>query len=252
MSIEIIVLLVVYFSGWYAVATYMKNTGIIDIGWGMGFFVLALFQQIAQQNTVGWIFIIMIGFWGLRLAYHIGKRNLGHAEDFRYQNFRNEWGKSFFIRAYFQLYLFQGLLMAIVSLPYLEAMKEDQIYSPWLFGLGIAIFLVGYAFEVIGDAQLKTHISDPSKKGTLIQSGLWKYSRHPNYFGDAMLWWGIFLVSVAVGAPWWTVVGPLLMTYLLRFLSGVPMMEKRMEKYAGFEQYKQSTSIFIPLPKKGK
>ena len=252
MSIEIIVLLVVYFSAWYAVATYIKNTGIIDIGWGMGFFVLALYQQISQQNTVGWIFVIMVGFWGLRLAYHIGKRNLGHPEDFRYQNFRNEWGKSFFIRAYFQLYLFQGLLMAIVSLPYLEAIKEDQVYIPWLFGLGVAVFLIGYAFEVIGDAQLKAHISDPTKKGTLIQTGLWKYTRHPNYFGDAMLWWGIFLVSVAVGAPWWTVVGPLLMTYLLRFLSGVPMMEKRMEKYAGFEQYKQSTSIFIPLPKKGK
>lgn len=252
MSIEIIVLLLVYFTAWYALATYMKNTGIIDIGWGMGFFVVALFQQITYQNPVGWIFVIMVGFWGLRLAYHIGKRNLGKPEDFRYQNFRKEWGTSFFIKAYFRLYLFQGLLMGIVSLPFLEAMKENQVYQPWLFGLGIVVFLVGYAFEVIGDAQLKAHISNPAKKGTLIQTGLWKYTRHPNYFGDATLWWGIFLVGVSVGSPLWTIVGPLIMTYLLRFLSGVPMMEKRMEKYPEFEEYKKNTSIFIPTLRKGK
>jgi steroid 5-alpha reductase family enzyme len=252
MSIEIVVLLLVYFTAWYAVATYMKNTGIIDIGWGMGFFVVALFQQIAQQNTVGYIFLIMVGFWGLRLAYHIGKRNLGKPEDFRYQNFRREWGKGFFIRAYIQLYLFQGLLMGIVSLPFLEAMKQDQVYNPWVFGFGIAVFLVGYGFEVIGDAQLKAHINDPSKKGTLIQTGLWKYTRHPNYFGDAALWWGIYIVSIAVGAPGWTIVSPLIMTYLLRFLSGVPMMEKRMEKYSEFDEYKKKTSIFIPMPQKEK
>lgn len=250
MSINIVVLLFVYFTAWYALATYMKNTGIIDIGWGLGFFVVALFQQITQQNTVGYIFLIMIGFWGLRLAYHIGKRNLNKPEDFRYQNFRREWGKGFFIRAYVQLYLFQGLLMGIVSLPFLEAMKQDQVYNPWMFGLGVVVFLIGYSFEVIGDAQLKAHINDPSKKGTLIRSGLWKYTRHPNYFGDATLWWGIYIVSVSVGAPGWTIVGPLVMTYLLRFLSGVPMMEKRMQKYPEFDDYANTTSIFIPLPQK--
>jgi len=246
MSIEIVVLLLVYFSGWYAIATMMKNTGIIDIGWGLGFFVVALYQQIAYNNFLGWLFVAVVGVWGLRLTFHIAKRNLGKPEDFRYQNFRKQWGDSFFVRAYFQLYLFQGLIMGVVALPYLEAMKLDEINNTVLLGIGVLIFLVGYGFEVIGDAQLKTHINDPSKKGTLIRSGLWQFTRHPNYFGDALLWWGIFVMGVAIGAPLWTVVSPLVMTYLLRFVSGVPMLEKRMQKYPEFEEYAKETNIFIP------
>lgn len=246
MSIEIIVLLFVYFTAWYALATLMKNTGIIDIGWGAGFFVLALFQQVVYQHTIGWVFVVVVGFWGLRLAYHIGKRNLGKPEDFRYRNFREQWKDSFFVRAYVQLYLFQGLLMGIVALPYLEAMKTDSLLSPLLLLVGVLIFLVGYGFEVIGDAQLKAHTSNPKKKGTLIRTGLWQYTRHPNYFGDALLWWGIFVMALSGGAPLWTIVSPIVMTYLLRFVSGVPMLEKRMQKYPEFEEYAKETNIFLP------
>jgi steroid 5-alpha reductase family enzyme len=252
MSIEIIVLLFVYFTAWYVLATVIKNAGIIDIGWGLGFVVVALMQQIIYQNSLGWIFVGMIGLWGLRLAYHIGKRNLGKPEDFRYANFRKEWGKSFFIRAYIQLFLFQALLMGIVSLSFLDAMKQNTINSSILFVLGIVIFVVGYLFEAIGDAQLKKHISDPSKRGTLIQSGLWRYTRHPNYFGEAVLWWGIFIVGLSVNAPWWSVIGPITITYLVRYLSGVPMLERRMEKYPNFEIYRKQTNIFFPwFVKKG-
>ncbi len=246
MSIEIIVLLFVYFTGWYALATYMKNAGIIDIGWGLGFVIVALFQQIIQATAIGWILVSMVALWGLRLAYHIGKRNLGKPEDFRYANFRREWGKSFYVRAYIQLFLFQGLLMGIVSLSFLEGLKQQQIANVAVFVLGITLFVIGYAFEAIGDAQLKAHVSDPSKKGTLIQTGLWRYTRHPNYFGEAVLWWGIFMVSLSFGAPWWTIIGPITITYLVRFLSGVPMLEKRMQKYPGFEAYSKQTSIFFP------
>lgn len=250
MSIEIVVLLFVYFSAWYAIATMMNNTGIIDIGWGLGFFVVALYQQIAFNNTIGWLFVVLIGLWGLRLTYHIAKRNLGKPEDFRYQNFRKQWGDSFFLRAYVQLYLFQGLIMGTVALSYLEAMKLDQINNSILLVVGVVIFLIGYGFEVIGDAQLKAHINNPDKKGTLIRSGLWQYTRHPNYFGDALLWWGIFVMALAIGAPWWVVVSPIVMTYLLRFVSGVPMLEKRMQRYPEFEEYAKQTNIFIPWFKK--
>jgi steroid 5-alpha reductase family enzyme len=246
MNIEIIVLLFVYFTLWYALATFTKNAGIIDIGWGLGFVVVALYQQITNGVTFGWILVIMVALWGLRLAYHIGKRNLGKPEDFRYANFRKEWGKSFFVRAYFQLFLFQGLLMGIVSFSFLEGIKNEEVLSWILFVIGMILFVIGYAFEAIGDAQLKVHVNDPTKKGTLIQTGLWKYTRHPNYFGEALLWWGIFFVSLSSGAPWWTVIGPITITYLVRFLSGVPMLEKRMQKYPNFESYAKQTNIFFP------
>ncbi len=252
MSIEIVALLFVYFTGWYALATFMKNAGIIDIGWGLGFVIVALVQQLIYQQPIGWVFVGMVGLWGIRLAYHIGKRNLGKPEDFRYANFRKEWGKSFFVRAYVQLFLFQGLLMGIVSLSFLDAIKQDQITNLFLFAIGVLVFLIGYGFEVIGDAQLKAHISDSTKRGTLIKTGLWRYTRHPNYFGEAVLWWGIYLVGLSVLAPWWTVIGPITITYLVRFLSGVPMLERRMEKYPNFESYRKQTNIFIPwFVKKG-
>jgi steroid 5-alpha reductase family enzyme len=240
----IILVLLVYFTLWYIVAQIMNNAGIIDIGWGSGFVLLAILQQLSTGFDSGWLLTAMVFVWGVRLSWHIAKRNLGKPEDFRYANFRREWGSTYLVRSYFQLFLFQGLLMGIISVAHLMGQtQEGQLFTP-LAIVGVFIYLLGFSIEAIGDAQLKAHVSNPKNRGTLIRTGLWKYSRHPNYFGEAVLWWGIYLVAVAYGAPWWTFFSPLTITLLVRYVSGVPMLEKRMEKYPDFESYRKSTSIF--------
>ncbi len=241
----IVFVLFVYFTAWYIVAQIMKNAGIIDIGWGAGFVLLALIQQMFTGSTSGWVLTVMVLVWGVRLSWHIGKRNLGKPEDFRYANFRKEWGSTYLVRSFFQLFMFQGLLMGIISVAHLMGQTQEGLILTPLAIVGILVYLLGFSIEAIGDAQLKAHVNNSKSKGTLIRTGLWKYSRHPNYFGEAVLWWGIYLVAVAYGAPWWTFFSPLTITLLVRYVSGVPMLEKRMEKYPDFVSYRKSTSIFI-------
>jgi len=133
-------------------------------------------------------------------------------------------------------FVFCAQSLALLSLP--------------LLIFGILIYLIGLTIETIADRQLKSHVTNPNKKGTLIDTGLWKYSRHPNYFGESVVWWGIYLTSVSLGAPLWTVLSPILITLLVRYVSGVPMLEKRLTRYPGYEEYVRKTSIFIPLPNK--
>jgi steroid 5-alpha reductase family enzyme len=242
----VIIALSIYFFLWFMILTLIKNAGYIDIAWGLGFVLIAWVAQLTYNHPIGWVIVALVSIWGLRLAYHIGKRNIGKPEDFRYQNFRREWGKHYFVRSIFQIYLLQGVLMFIVSLSFLEGLSKDHIHTPILYGLGVLLFVIGYGFEVIGDAQLRAHTSNPSNKGKLMKTGLWSITRHPNYFGESVLWSGIALLSLGLNTSFVPILGALTITILVRYVSGVPLLETRMKKYEGFEEYAKDVPIFFP------
>lgn len=241
-----------YFTVFYIVAAIIKNASIVDIGWGMGFVLLAIAGFIANPDITSALFLLCVTIWGLRLSHHIFRRNLGKPEDARYAAFREKWGKIYYIRAYFQLFLFQGVLMYVIALPFIFGQQGVQISSTVLFVAGGFLYLSGLVFESIADTQLKRFGKDPKNKGKIIGSGLWKYSRHPNYFGEAVIWWGIFFASLGCGAPLYTIIGPLTITLMLRFVSGVPMLERSLSKREGFEEYKKTTNAFVPWFPKSK
>lgn len=245
------VIIVTYFTLWYIAAFLLKNASIVDIGWGLGFVILVLAGFIQNITVHTAVAALLVGIWGLRLSFHIFKRNYKKPEDFRYANFRKEWGRSYYIRSYFQLFLFQGLIMFLVSLSFLYINGSDEIKYLPLFIAGILVWIIGFIFEAVGDRQLKKFIQDSANRGKIISTGLWRYTRHPNYFGEAVMWWGLFFIAVSCKAPLFTVISPVTITFMLRYVSGVPMLEKNLAKKPGFEEYKKRTSIFIPWFPKG-
>lgn len=251
MIIQAILFLFLYFTMWYVIGFVKKNAGVVDIGWGLGFVILSWFVTIQHLSFTTIFVSILVSIWGLRLASHIYKRNHGKPEDFRYANFRKKWGSIYYLRSYFQLFLLQGVFMLLISLSFLYITQTSSIELLPLFVFGILIWVIGFFFESMGDYQLKRFIANPVNKNKLIQSGLWKYTRHPNYFGEATMWWGIFVIGLSCNTPWFTIISPITITVLVCFVSGIPMLEKNLNKYPDFQEYKDRTSVFIPwFPKK--
>ena len=232
----------------FLVAVLIRNNSIVDILWGLGFVVVAYLGYLLSDHSArSTVILVLVMVWGFRLALHIFARNFGRREDFRYQSWRQSWGDTWVIRSFLQIYLLQWLLMQLVSTPIvLTAGYQSELGLLDLLGLGLWLF--GFFFEVVGDSQLAAFIRDRRHRGKLMTTGLWRYTRHPNYFGEATLWWGVGLIAFAGTASWWVFLGPATITFLLLFVSGVPLLEK---KYAGrpdWERYARRTSIFIPLP----
>ncbi len=235
----------------FILAQIRKNNSLVDVGWGLGFVLVAL---------VNWYFSIRIWFhdvtaivlslWGLRLAIHIGKRNIGKPEDWRYAQWRKDWGKWFILRSFFQIFLLQGALILVVASPVVWIISQVSMEYQTLFFLGIILWLIGWLCEVLADHQLAQFVKT-KKPGEIMTTGIWKYSRHPNYFGDATLWWGISLMALSVNPQWWLLISPLIMNYLLRYVSGVPFLEKKYADNKAFQEYAKRTSIFIPWFPKG-
>ena len=243
----------VYFFAFFIIGTALRNNSIVDIGWGIGFVLVAWLLLLTRLPAAApeVVMALLVTLWGVRLYIHIMRRNRGKREDFRYANFRKAWGKWVVPRAFVQVYLLQGIFMLAISLPFI--MKPDVIApaSPVLLILGLLVFTTGFAFEAIGDQQLTDFLQNPDNKGKLMTQGLWRYTRHPNYFGEATLWWGIFLIAVSGGASIITIISPITITLLLLFVSGVPMLERAMKKRPGYAAYAAKTSIFFPwFPKK--
>lgn len=253
MILEAIGLIFLYFLMFFIYGTLKKNNSVVDFGWGMGFVLVSFYTMLRMGNwgLVSLITTLLATLWGGRLFYHIFKRNHGKAEDFRYANWRKEWGKWVIPRAFFQVYMLQGAFMFAIAFPIVWIHeKVDQTLSLWGL-LGFLIWLLGYYFEVVGDAQLAAFKKNPVNKGKLMTSGLWQYTRHPNYFGEATMWWGIWILGMSVGNSWISILSPLIITFLLRFVSGVPMLEKAMLHREGYENYAKRTNVFVPWFKKG-
>lgn len=233
----------------------LKNASIIDIFWGPGFAVLAIAYAILSDDGYSGrqtLVIALVCVWSLRLGAHILTRNAGHGEDYRYVKMREHAGDAFWWRSLVTVFFLQGALLWIISAPLLVAVHSDE---PDGFAItdyiGAAVWAIGFFFEAVGDFQLVRFKSNPENKGKVMDRGLWRYTRHPNYFGDALLWWGYFII--AAGTPWGfaTVFGPVIMTFMLLRVSGVAMLERTIgRRRPGYDEYIRRTSAFIPMPPK--
>lgn len=241
-----------YMTVLFIIATILNDNSILDIAWGPGFIVVSWAVLIINADFGARQFLVaaLVTVWGLRLGIRIFRRNKGKGEDPRYVKFREEWGKYFTLRSYFQLFLFQALILVLNVTPVMIIMSGIRENLVWSDYLGLAVWVAGFLFESIGDYQLDTFLKDPANRGTIIDKGLWRYTRHPNYFGESTMWWGIFIIAVNQSWGWIGVIGPLVITGMLLFVSGIPMTEKLMEKTPGWEEYKRTTSVFIPWFKK--
>lgn len=239
-----------YMTVWFLLALWRRRNDLADIAWGGGFITAALAAGLLAEEVTprGRLVIGLVILWGLRLAVHIGLRNLGRGEDERYRRWREEWGRHWLLRSYLQVFLLQGALCFLISLPVLKIVFSGP--SPWtvLDALGLGVWCAGLFFEALGDFQLAQFKKDPDNRGRIIQHGLWRYSRHPNYFGEVTLWWGVYLLALSTPGSWWTVIGPLTITFLILKVSGIPLLEKKYANNAAFQEYARRTSAFFPLP----
>lgn len=239
-----------YMSSWFVVSVIKKRNDVADVAWGLGFILMAWVSFFLNDfQFKSFLVNTLVTIWGVRLATHIYNRNKNKDEDSRYQEWRKTW-KNFYLRSYLQVFMLQGLLLYLVSLPVIFINNSVSSSFGFIETIGILIWIFGFYFESTADRQLKDFIKNPANKGKLMDKGLWQYSRHPNYFGEVTQWWGLFVVALSIPSSLFTIIGPLTITFLILFVSGVPLLEK---KYAGrpdFEEYKRKTSIFIPLPPK--
>jgi len=237
----------IYFTVFFIVGTIIKNNSIVDIGWGFGFVLTSwiVFFYFGNYSITSIIINIMVSLWGLRLFYHILKRNIFEKEDFRYAQWRKDWGKWVIPRAFLQVFMLQGLFQFLIGSTsyYLNA---NNLPFQWISVIGIVLWMIGYFFQVVGDMQLKTYIKDKNKKDPILKTGLWSITRHPNYFGESLMWISLYLFALLNGAPWYLVVSPITITAVLVFIS-TPLLEKSMSTREGWEEYASKTPMIIPI-----
>lgn len=242
----------IMFLAWL-LSVMLKNASIVDIVWGLGFVAVAWtsFAVGDGEDTRRFILALLATIWGLRLATHLAVRNIGHGEDYRYRAMRKHWGVKFPIISLVTVFLLQGVLMWTVSL----SLQLGQVEASPGFGpigtMGVLVWIVGLAFEATGDQQLRKFKSNPANQGKVLNTGLWRLSRHPNYFGDAVVWWGIAIVAAEAGVGAFGLIGAAIMTFLLVRVSGVALLEKSLKKRKPeYEEYIRQTSAFFPRPPK--
>lgn len=228
-----------------------RDVSIIDIFWGFGFVEVAWFSFLrrAAPTWTEWLLLILTTIWGLRLTAYLGWRKRGHGEDRRYAAMRQSHGDSFVLRSLLTVFTLQAVLLWIIAMPQQWRIKDDV--ATWTVIVGVALWTVGFAFESIGDYQMMRFKANPDNEGKVLDSGLWRYTRHPNYFGDTLVWWGLFLIFASDGRQLWAIISPLLMTFLLLRVSGVTLLEKDLsQRKPAYADYAARTSSFIPWPPK--
>ena len=248
MFTEIALLILIYMTLVFVLALIARDNSIVDIFWGPGFILIAIYSLIqdTEPDLRKWIVTFLVALWGVRLSVHVFLRNRGRGEDLRYRQWRETW-KFFIIRSYLQIFLLQGLFMFIIASP----LYYVNFYSKEPLGfwdtLGLVVFGTGFFFEAAADFQLMDFKRKPENQGRIMTTGLWEMSRHPNYFGEALVWWGISFYALNLPYGWITLVSPFIITLLLRFVSGVPMLEKKYSGRPDWEEYKRKTAAFVPF-----
>ena len=241
--------------GLWILSLALKNASIVDIFWGPGFVIVAWLTFCRAEGYPGRKILIctLVTIWGLRLGIHIARRNRGKVEDRRYQKWRADYGPGFWWISLFTIFGFQGILLWINTL----AVQAGQMSAVpgrliWVDVLGLIVWVVGFLFEAVGDWQLTRFKADPANQGRVMNLGLWAYTRHPNYFGECLMWWGLFLIAMATWGNIWTIISPLTITILLLKVSGVTLLEKGMvETRPKYRDYMKRTSAFVPwFPKR--
>jgi len=231
------------------IARRLGKVSVVDIAWGLVFVVIAWVCFGFAPGARGLLLAVLVTLWGGRLAWHIRRRALGSGEDPRYDKILSAAPPEHrFAYAVRKVFAVQALAAYIVSLPLQVAAAADAKPLGWVAALGVVVFGAGVAFETIGDAQLARFKADPANKGAIMDRGLWAWTRHPNYFGDAAVWWGLWVLAAEVWPGVLTVFSPMVMTYFLAFATGARLLESEMSKRPGYPQYMQRTSMFFPLP----
>ncbi|GAB4556711.1 MAG: DUF1295 domain-containing protein [Geothermobacteraceae bacterium] len=242
-------------SGLFLLALQLKDNSIVDVAYGAAFVLLGwcswIFYGAAEPRSI--LLLALVSLWGIRLAWHISlRKKREQGEDFRYRQWRETWGKTFIWRSYLQVFMLQGAVIYLVALPLLLVIHSAGPPLGWLDLAGVLVWLTGFLFEAVGDWQLLRFKKNPLNSGHIMQQGLWKLTRHPNYFGEALLWWGVFLI--ALNAPWGmlAIISPLLIDFLLLKVSGIPMLEAKYEGRPDYAAYRKRTNAFFPwFPREG-
>ncbi|WP_442485750.1 DUF1295 domain-containing protein [Aeoliella sp. SH292] len=260
MSISALLLLAafsisVYMLTFWLVSTVIQNVSIVDIGWGAGFVLVAWIAYFAApaDGLRATVLLVLVTVWGFRLAGYLAWRNIGKPEDHRYAAMRKKHGERFCWVSLFTVFALQGVIMWIVALPVTIGMGHSEFLkslSAWHL-VGLMVWTIGLVFEAGGDWQLAKFKANPANKGKVCDRGFWRYTRHPNYFGDCCVWWGLWMVSLATWSDAWTAISPVLMTVLLLQFSGVRLLEYDIaDRRPDYAEYKRRTSAFIPWPPK--
>ena len=235
----------------WLVSLRTRDVSIVDIFWGLGIAgvvnIAAWLGQASGPRTSAVLFLVNL--WGLRLAAHIWARHNG--EDHRYAAMREKFGRNWWWLSLIQVFLLQAILIWFVPAPLVAAVLYSHMPMGWLDYAGIAVAAVALLFEALADFQLAAFRADPASEGKVMDWGLWGWSRHPNYFGEAVMWWGYFAIGFGASHQWWLVLSPLLVTFLLLQVSGVALMEDKMdERRPGYAEYRRRVSAFVPWPPK--
>ncbi|MDB5176937.1 MAG: hypothetical protein JWN75_605 [Candidatus Saccharibacteria bacterium] len=249
---------IVFLTTVFFIARYKDRYDLVDAAWGMTFIGIALVSYTGQKDlqlfSVQTLVLVLVAIWGLRLAYHIYHRwEYSEYEDKRYQNLRNQYKLlpgGLGINMYVRVFLVQAILAFVVCLPVIILNMAHALQFSWLSILGLLVWSIGFCFESVGDAQLAKYLHETKGKNKLMTTGLWKYTRHPNYFGEVSQWWGIFIIVLAMPYWWIAIIGPVAITVLIFSVSGVPLTEKHFEGRPGWDKYVRQTSKFLPLPPK--
>jgi steroid 5-alpha reductase family enzyme len=258
----------VYVTIGFLFAVRFKRNDVADVQWGPGIFMAAAFalstsDHTPNSNPIAYLLYVLIFVWSCRLTWQIGNRfSSKTTEDFRYAEWRRVW-KHFYLRSYLQVFLLQGMLMIIVSavVPAVVMAHDATDYNGYIVALGIVIFAVGLVCEAVADCQLNTFVKARHDRDQILMTGLWKYSRHPNYFGEVTVWWGLYVIVIALSTKPNTVanipmllsaaISPMTITYLILMVSGIPALEAKYVDNNAFQEYKQRTSAIFPwVPRK--
>jgi steroid 5-alpha reductase family enzyme len=233
------------------VARRLGKIAVVDVTWGLVFVAIGwVAYALGQHSTRSLVLAVLVTLWGGRLAWHIRGRALGAGEDPRYEKMlSSQPPEKRFAFAVRRVFVTQGVAAWFVSLPLQVAAATDTALG-WVAAVGVVVWIVGVTFESVGDAQLKAFKADPANKGTVMDRGLWGWTRHPNYFGDSAVWWGLFVIAAEAWPGVLTILSPVVMTYFLAFATGAKLLESEMAKRPGYPEYQRRTSMFFPLPPK--
>jgi steroid 5-alpha reductase family enzyme len=249
--VSVLGVLFLYMCGLFVLSVRSKNNGVADVGYGIGFLTVVTTSAVLSPDMgiVEWALILLVLAWSLRLATRIYRKNKGKPEDFRYRAWREAWGRSFLVRSFFQVYMLQGCVIALIASPIVLTLLERSEGNGILAALGLTISVIGLVFEAISDAQLDRFLHTEGRTERIMKSGLWRYSRHPNYFGESLVWIGVGIATITFHSyPVMSALSPFLILFLLLKVSGVPMLEKKWTGDPEWEDYKAKTSVFIPFP----
>lgn len=238
---------IAYMNLMFILAILLKKNDIVDVAWGIGFILIAVLNLLISGFHFRLMFVgLLVIIWGLRLAVYIFMRNKGQKEDFRYAKWKQDWGKHWLIRSYLQVFLLQGFFMLTIAYPLFMYTGNPANPAGVLDIIGLFVWLVGFFWEAVGDYQMRRFKQNPANRGKVMNQGLWRYTRHPNYFGESTMWWGIFVITLGYPYGWTAIFSPIIITALLLKVSGIPLLEKKYSANPEYREYIKNTSSFIP------